>query len=172
MINMISSLKLAAVGITQACAELSIPLDIWVLEGAAQIKSFDERGPQIYARIAGIRAAGGTDMIPTLLAAQQSLSKRPEPLKQMLLIHDGVPDSFDTTRELLSSAPFKSLYAMYVVPPFEDHELTNRYIQHGKECLGRLLEPRQYVVAPIDRLFAQFGNFLKVYRSRYATSIR
>jgi hypothetical protein len=172
MINMISSLKLAAVGITQACAELSIPLDIWVLEGAAQIKSFDECGPQVYARIAGIRAAGGTDMIPTLLAAQQSLAKRPEPLKQMLLLHDGTPDNFDCTRELLTSAAFRDLYAMYVVPPLQDPELLQRYTDHGKECLSRLFDPRQFTVAPIDKIFSEWANFMKIYRSRYSTSLR
>jgi hypothetical protein len=173
MINMISSLKLAAVGIARACCEeLNIPLDIWVLEGAAQIKSFDEHGPQVYARIAGIRAAGGTDMIPTLLAAQESLAKRPEPLKQMLLVHDGVPDGFEITRELLSSAPFMGLYAMYVVQPLEDPELLQRYTEHGKECLSRLFDPRQFTVAPIDKIFSEWANFMKIYRSRYATSVR
>jgi hypothetical protein len=172
MINMISSLKLAAIAIARACEELNISLDIWVLEGSAQIKSFDERGPQVYARIAGIRAAGGTDMIPTLLAAQESLAKRPEPLKQMLLIHDGVPDGFEITKELLSSKEFIGLYAMYVVPPFEDHELSDRYIQHGKECMSRLFDPRQFTVAPINRVFLEWANFMKIFRSRYATSIR
>lgn len=42
------------IGIARACDELDIPLDIWVLEGVANIKSFDEHGPQVYARIAGI----------------------------------------------------------------------------------------------------------------------
>jgi hypothetical protein len=172
MINMISSLKLAAIGITKACDELDIPLDIWVLEGAAQIKAFDERGPHVYARIAGIRAAGGTDMIPTLLAAQQSIAKRPEHLKQMLLIHDGVPDGFDMTKELLSTTSFKGLYAMYVVPPLQDPELLQRYTDHGKECLSRLFDPRQFTVAPIDKIFSEWANFMKIYRSRYATSIR
>jgi len=172
MINMISSLKLTAIGITRACEELGIMLDIWVLEGAAQIKRFDEHSPAIYARISGIRAAGGTDMIPTLLAAQESLEKRPEPLKQMLLIHDGVPDGFEITRDLLSSAGFRDLYGIYVVPPFEDNELTNRYIQHGKECMSRLFDPRQFTVAPINRVFLEWANFMKIYRNRYSTSIR
>jgi hypothetical protein len=172
MINMISSLKLVAVGIVMACEELSIPLDIWVLEGAAQIKSFDERGPQVYARIAGIRAAGGTDMVPTLMAAQSSLVKRPEHLKQILLIHDGIPDGFEMTRELLSSAAFKGLYAMYVVPPLQDPELLQRYTDHGKECLSRLFDPRQFTVAPIDKIFSEWANFMKIYRSRYSTSAR
>jgi hypothetical protein len=172
MINLISSLKLTAIGIAKACDELGIPLDIWVLEGAAKIKSFDECGPQVYARIAGIRAAGGTDMIPTFLAAQESLAKRPEPLKQILLIHDGVPDGFDVTKELLSTAPFKGLYAMYVVPPLEDPELLQRYTDHGKECLSRLFDPRQFTVAPIDKIFSEWANFMKIYRNRYATGIR
>ena len=172
MINMISSLKLAAIGIARACDELDIPLDIWVLEGAAQIKSFDERGPQVYARIAAIKAAGGTDMISTLLSAQESLAKRPEPLRQMLLIHDGVPDGFDCTKELLSSAPFRGLYAMYVVPPLQDPELLERYTQHGRDCLSRLFDPRQFTVATIDKIFSEWANFMKIYRSRYATSVR
>ena|GEM_PF-1746767 len=173
MINMISSLKLASIGIIKACDELDIPLDIWVLEGAVQIKAFDEHGPQVYARIAGIRAAGGTDMVPTLLAAQESLAKRLEPLKQMLIIHDGVPDGFEVTKELLRSAPFRGLYAMYVVPPLEDPELLQRYTEHGKECLSRLFDhPRQFTVAPIDKVFEHWANYMKVYRSRYSTSLR
>jgi hypothetical protein len=172
MINMISTLKLAALGIARACVELQIPLEIHVLEGECCIKVFDECGPQVYARIAGIRACGGTSMIPTLLAAQESLAKRPEPLKQILLIHDGVPDGFDYTKELLSSAEFRDIFALYVVPPLQDPELLQRYTDHGKECLSRLFDPRQFTVAPIDKIFSEWANFMKIYRSRYATSVR
>ncbi len=172
MINMITSLKLVAVSIARACDELNIPLDIWVLEGAAQIKTFEEHGPQVYARIAGIRAAGGTSVIPTLVSAQESLNSRPEALKQMLMITDGVPDSFDLTKELLSSAAFRDLFAMYVVPPLQDPELLQRYTDHGKECLSRLFDPRQFTVAPIDKIFSEWANFMKIYRSRYSTSLR
>jgi len=172
MMNLLPSLKLAAIGIARACDELDIPLDIWVLEGAAQIKSFDEHGPQIYARIAGIRAAGGTSVIPTLMSAQESLKSRSEPLKQMLILTDGIPDMFEITRDLLKSTPFRDLYAMYVVPPLQDPELLQRYTDHGKECLSRLFDLRQFTVAPIDKVLLEWANFMKIYRSRYATNIR
>lgn len=51
-------------------------------------------------------------MIPNLLAAQDSLAKRPERQKQILLLHDGVPDNFENSKEILSSAAFRGLYAM------------------------------------------------------------
>jgi hypothetical protein len=86
----------------------------------------------------------------------------------MLLIHDGVPDGFEIKKELLSGAAFRDSYGMYVVPQFEDHELTVRYIQHGKECLSRLFDPRQFTVAPIDKIFSEWANFMKIYRSQYA----
>jgi len=172
MINMVSSLKLAAIGIARACEELGIPLEVWVLEGECCIKTFDKHWAQTYARIAGIRAAGGTSVIPTLVSAQESLDSRTEPLKQMLMITDGIPDNFETAKELLSSAPFRGLYAMFVVPPLEDPELLQRYTDHGKECLSRLFDPRNFSVAQINKVFGEWSNFMKIYRSRYSTTSR
>lgn len=144
MQDIIEHVHVLSMGIYLACEDLKIPLEIRALEGNVSIKSFDEHGPQILAKIAGIEASTGTKMGPTLRAASRSLLSRNEEVKEFIVIHDGLPfdnDAVTKVRELLAARDVH-MFGIYT-----NMSIGNENIGCRNQALTYLFGARNFVEA-------------------------
>ncbi|MHB1455608.1 MAG: vWA domain-containing protein [Armatimonadota bacterium] len=154
MSDMMDELKVMSMAIYLTCEKLKIPLEIWALEGVICIKAFDEWSPNVLAKIAGIWAGGGTNMIPTLTSAVESLGKRQEDFKQMVIVHDGSPSDIDDVMAWRKNLRHINVFAMHI---------------HNGNATGPLLERmtdlfgvQSFCLAPIEEIPKLWGSFMKV----------
>ena len=154
MADMMEELKVMSMAIYLTCEKLKIPLEIWALEGVIRIKAFDEWSPNILARIAGIWAGGGTNMLPTLTAATESLGKRREELKQMVLVHDGSPSDIDDVVAWRKELRHISVFAMHIHNGNPGWPLLER--------MNDLFGAQSFCLAPIEQIPKFWGSFIKV----------
>ena len=87
-----ASARLGAMVLHLACAELHIPHAISLFDGQVMIKDFDHSDEMVKGHIAGWDGVTGAEHIDVLLAEREPvLLARPEPVKVVLVIHDGYP---------------------------------------------------------------------------------
>ena len=154
MADMIDELKTMSMAIYLTCEKLKIPLEIWALEGVIRIKAFDEWSPNVLARIAGIWAGGGTNMIPTLASAAESLGKRHEEIKQMVIVHDGSPSDIDDVVSWRKELRHISVFAMHIHNGNPGWPLLER--------MNDLFGAQSFCLAPIEQIPKFWGSFMKV----------
>lgn len=167
MKSMLYDLQTMTMAIYLACEKLKIPLSIWALEGEVHVKEFNEWGPTVMAKIAGIAAWGGTHARPTLNRATADLKKRKEPLKQIVLIHDGYPHDGEQVvfwrRSALSGI---GLYCMYIT----NRALEAEYGALIQRKLEELMGPRNYVMALVAEVAKYWCSYMKTKSKAYSTA--
>jgi len=88
-----------------ALSEMDIPHAITAFEGCVVIREYGDATPMARALIAGLGASTGTNVGPTLIARGEVLLARPEPIKVLLIIHDGFPFDPQVIEEWMRSHP-------------------------------------------------------------------
>jgi hypothetical protein len=167
MEHIVHELRLMSMAITMACESLQIPLSIWALEGQVHVKRFDEHGPQVLAKIAGIQADTLTRVVPTLNDVVDDLKPRPEPLRQIVMIHDGMPSDrvdFINWRQSLTRI---GLFCLFIMNE-EDYQLYHQNPQQLREQLDELVGQRNHAIAPVSAIARHWCMFIRNTRSRYA----
>jgi len=87
-----ASARLGAMVLHLACQELGIPHAISLFDGQVTIKDFNHSDEMVKGHIAGWDGVTGAEHIDVLLAEREPvLLARPEPVKVVLVIHDGYP---------------------------------------------------------------------------------
>jgi hypothetical protein len=103
-----------------ALSELDIPHAITAFEGCAVIREYGDTTPMPRALIAGLAASTGTTVGPTLIARGDVLLARREPIKVMLIIHDGFPFDSQAIEEWMRSHPGVFIVGVYLGDDAED----------------------------------------------------
>lgn len=160
MSGMMHDLRVMTMAIYLACEKLKIPLDIWVLEGEVHLKGFDEWGAHVMAKIAGIQAVGGTTMMPTLSSATAAMRKRPEGLKQIVMIHDGQPEDRAFVVDWKNSLHSIGLYCMYIVNGSYEGQTVDRKHKSMDDLVG----PQNYCIAFVREVSKFWCGFMKIKR--------
>lgn len=170
MEDVIEELRVMAIAITMACEMLQIPLSIWALEGQVHIKSFDEHGPQALAKLAGIKAETLTRVMPTIRDAVKELSARPEALKQIVLIHDGMPSDRTDFIEWRTGLRDIGMFCMFIMQQ-DDYEAYRQAPEQLRENMDALIGPRCYAIAPVTDIAKHWCLFVRNKRSTHSTII-
>jgi len=122
-----------------ALSQLGIPHAITAFEGCVGIREYGDTTPLPRALIAGLTASTGTTVGPTLLLRGEVLLARPEPIKVLLIIHDGFPFDPEVIEEWIGSHPQVFTVGVYLGDDAEDiaamTELFGRHRLIG--CLPR-----------------------------------
>ncbi len=164
-------LRVMSMAITMACETLQIPLSIWALEGQVHIKSFDEHGPQVLAKLAGIRAETLTRVMPTIRDAAKELSARPESLKQIVMIHDGMPSDRTDLVEWRTGLRDIGVFCMFIMQQ-ADYEAYHQAPEQLRENMETLIGPRSYAIAPVSDIAKHWCSFVRNKRSTHSTIAR
>ena len=167
MDGMINDLRIMTMAIYLACESLKIPLDIWVLEGEVHLKKFDEWGPHVLAKIAGISPTGGTKMMPTLSAATKDLRSRPEELKQIIMIHDGGPHDREYVIQWRKELKQIGLYCMYIV----NGSYKGAHMERKNVSMDELVGPLNYTMAFVDEMAKFWCSFMRNKQKSHSTSV-
>ena len=170
MEDVVEELRVMAIAITMACEMLGIPLSIWALEGQVHIKSFDEHGPQVLAKLAGIRAETTTCVMPTIRDAAKELSARPESLKQIVMIHDGMPSDRMDFVEWRTGLKDIGMFCMFIMQQ-ADYELYRQSPEQLRENMDVIIGARCYAVAPVTDIAKHWCSFIRNKRSAHSTII-
>ncbi len=158
-------LRVMSMAITMACETLQIPLSIWALEGQVHIKSFDEHGPQVLAKLAGIRAETLTRVMPTIHDAANELSARPESLRQIVMIHDGMPSDRTDFIEWRTALRDIGMFCMFIMQQ-ADYEAYHQAPEQLRENMESLIGPRCYAIAPVSDIAKHWCSFVRNLRDR------
>jgi len=170
MEDVVEELRVMAIAITMACETLQIPLSIWALEGQVHIKSFDEHGSQVLAKLAGIEAETLTRVMPTIRDAVKELSARPESLKQIVMIHDGTPSDRADFIEWRAGLRDIGMFCMFILQQV-DYELYRECPEQLRENMDALIGPRYYAIAPVTDIAKHWCSFVRNKRSTHSTII-
>lgn len=163
-------LRVMAIAITMACETLQIPLSIWALEGQVQIKSFDEHGPQVLAKLAGIRAETLTRVMPTVRDAAKELSARPESLKQIVMIHDGMPSDRMDFIEWRVTLRDIGMFCMFIMQHSE-YEQYRQAPQQLRENMDSLVGPRCFAISLVTGIAKHWCSFVRNTRTRHSVVV-
>lgn len=161
-------LRIMSMAIAMACENLQIPLSIWALEGQVHIKHFDEHGPQVLAKIAGIKAETLTRTAPTLRDALADLKLRPETLKQIVMIHDGLPGDQADFIKWRSELQGIGLFCLFIMKD-EDYESYQQDPQQMREHMDSLVGPRNYAIAPVTGIAKHWCSFIRNKRNSHSS---
>lgn len=167
MESVVNELRVMAMALTLASERLEIPLSIWALEGQVHVKRFDEHGPQVLAKIAGIQADTLTRMMPTIRDAVKEMSSRPEELKQIILLHDGMPAdraAFIQWRKELRCA---GLFCMFIAEEADDLSHDGKEFLRGR--LDELVGPRSFCIAPVTGIAKHWCSFIRNKRRSHSS---
>lgn len=167
----IDDLRIMAMAIYLVCEKLRIPLAIWVLEGQVHLKRFDEWGPHVLAKIAGIEANTYTTMMPTILDACAELVKRPEMLKQVILIHDGSPGDSQAVTDWSHQISDFGLFCMYIMPEQQYTEIYHPNRRRFDEVLSGLFGARRYAVAKVKDMSKFWCSHIRTKRKAYSVPV-
>ena len=88
--TMLKPLQQGLMAIHLALEELALSHRIAALEGNALLKDFGDTSPVPRALIAGLQGATTSQVMPTLCPMFEALMARPEEIKVLLLLHDGL----------------------------------------------------------------------------------
>jgi len=103
-----------------ALGELGIPHAITAFEGCVVIREHGDTTPLPRALIAGLTASTGTTVGPTLLSRGEVLLARAEPIKVMLIVHDGFPFDPEAIEGWIGSHPQIFTVGVYLGEDAED----------------------------------------------------
>jgi len=103
-----------------ALGELGIPHAITAFEGCVVVREYGDTTPMPRALIAGLTASTGTTLGPTLLLRGEVLLARPEPIKVLLIIHDGFPFDPEVIKGWIGSHPQIFTVGVYLGDEAED----------------------------------------------------
>jgi len=103
-----------------ALGELGIPHAITAFEGCVVIREHGDTTPLPRALIAGLTASTGTTVGPTLVSRGQVLLARSEPIKVMLIVHDGFPFDPEVIPGWIGSHPQVFTVGVYLGDDAED----------------------------------------------------
>jgi len=103
-----------------ALSELEIAHAITVFEGCVVIREYGDTTPMPRALIAGLAASTGTTVGPTLIARGEVLLARREPIKVMLIIHDGFPFDAEVIQSWMGGHPQVFTMGVYLGDDAED----------------------------------------------------
>lgn len=170
MEDVIEELRVMAIAVTMACEMLQIPLSIWALEGQVHIKSFDEHGPQVIAKLAGIKAETLTRVMPTIRDAVKELSARPESLKQIVMIHDGMPSDRTDFIEWRTGLRDIGTFCMFIMQQ-ADYDLYRQTPEQLRENMDALIGPRCYAISPVSDIAKHWCSFVRNKQSAHSTII-
>lgn len=163
MSSMMYNLQVMTTAIYLACEKLRIPLAIWALEGQVHLKKHDEWGPHVLAKIAGLEAVTGTQMMPTIKDATAELKKRPEEMKQVVVIHDGSPCDGSEVISWRNSLRPISHYCMYICKA-PNSKAARGKLERRSPSLEALFGAQNYCVAYIDEVAKYWCSYLKCKR--------
>lgn len=170
MEHIVDELRTMSIAIAMACEDLCIPLSIWALEGQVHIKRFDEHGPQVLAKIAGIEADTLTRVMPTITDAAAELRSRPEEIRQMVFIHDGMPSDRESFVEWRSTLRGIGVFGMFIMP--EDQYRAFREAPGDlREHMDALFGPRNHAIAPVTDIARHWCSFVRNTRSLRSTFV-
>ncbi len=158
-------LRVMSMAITMACETLQIPLSIWALEGQVHIKAFDEHGPQVLAKLAGVQAETLTRVMPTIRDAAKELSSRPESLKQIVMIHDGMPSDRTDFIEWRTGLRDLGMFCMFIMQQ-ADYEAYHEAPEQLRENMDSLIGPRSYAISPVSDIAKHWCSFVRNVRNR------
>lgn len=167
MEHIVYELRTMSMAITVACENLQIPLSVWALEGRVHVKRFDEHGPQVLAKIAGIQADTLTRTMPTISDAVADLRSRPEELKQIVLIHDGMPSDKQDFIEWRTELKGIGLFCLFIMRD-EDYPLYQECPGSMREMMDEVVEVRNYAIAPVGGIAKHWCSFIRNKRNSYA----
>lgn len=167
MEHIVEELKVMAMAISAACENLRIPLSIWALEGQVHIKHFDEHGPQVLAKLAGIRADTLTRTMPTIRDAVAELQSRPEELKQIVLVHDGMPSDRQDFIEWRTALQGINLFCLFIMRE-EDYPAYQENPQQLREYMDEIVGPQNYAIAPVTSIVRHWCSFIRNLRNRHS----
>jgi hypothetical protein len=88
--SMLKPLQQGLMAIHLALEELALPHRIAAFEGNALLKDFGGTSPVPRALIAGLQGTTCSQVMPTLEPTFDALMARPEEIKVLLLLHDGL----------------------------------------------------------------------------------
>jgi hypothetical protein len=103
-----------------ALSELDIPHAVTAFEGCVVIREYGNTTPMPRALIAGLAASTGTTVGPTLVARGDALLARREPVKVLLIIHDGFPFDPDVIQRWIRGHPQVFTLGVYLGDDAED----------------------------------------------------
>lgn len=166
MEGIVEELKMMAMAISQACETLQIPLSIWALEGQVHIKHFDEHGPQVLAKLAGIHAETLTRTMPTIRDAVAELKSRPEELKQIVLVHDGMPSDRVDFIDWRTQLKGVGLFCLFIMRP-EDYPAYQQDPTQLRTHMDEIVGPQNYAIAPVTSIAKHWCSFIRNKRNRH-----
>lgn len=167
----LQDLQIMSIAITTACDNLQIPLSIWALEGQVHIKRFNERGPQVLAKIAGLHADTLTRTMPTIRDAVEELKARSEEHKQILMIHDGMPSDRSDFIEWREQVRGIGVFCLFIMDG-ESYEVFRQYPNRLRENMDTIIGPQHYAIAPVTAIAKHWCSYVRNIRNRYTTSVR
>jgi hypothetical protein len=103
-----------------ALSQLGIPHAITAFEGCVVVKEYGDTTPMPRALIAGLTASTGTTVGPTLLLRGEVLLARLEPIKLLLIIHDGFPFDPEVIEGWIGNHPQVFAVGVYLGDDAED----------------------------------------------------
>jgi len=160
MESMVEDLRIMAMSISMACEKLCIPLSIWALEGQVHIKAFQESGPQVLAKLAGIEADTYTVMMPTIADAHKDLIAQPDDLKQIVLIHDGFPADGDEFVEWRKRLRGVGLFCLRILSE-SDQDWYRDAPQDLRSQMDHLVGQQNYAIAPVTDIARHWCSFIR-----------
>ncbi len=88
--SMLKPLQQGLMAVHLALEELELPHRIAAFEGNVELKDFGDTSPMSRAFITGLQGATCSQVMPTLRPMFEALMARPEEVKVLLLLHDGL----------------------------------------------------------------------------------
>jgi hypothetical protein len=170
MEDIVEEVRIMSMSTAMACEKLAIPLSIWALEGQVHVKKFEEHGPQVLAKLAGINAETYTRMMPTVRDAHEELVKRPEEIKQIVLIHDGLPGDGCDFIDWRKSLKGIGLFCLRIMSEIQ-YEAYHDAPQDLRESMDNLVGPQHYAIAPVTDIAKHWLAFIRNKRNSHSTTI-
>lgn len=165
MEHIVDELRTMSIAIVMACEDLRIPISVWALEGQVHVKRFDEHGPQVLAKIAGIEADTLTRVMPTITDAAAELMTRPEEIRQMVFIHDGMPSDRESFTERRTALRGMGVFGMFIMPG-DRYQAHRRAPEALRGHADALFGPRNHAVAPVTDIAKHWCSFVRNTRGR------
>jgi hypothetical protein len=154
--SMLKPLQQGLMAIHLALEELELPHRIAAFEGNVVLKDFGDTSPVPRALIAGMQGTTCSQVMPTLKPMFEALMARPEEVKVLLLLHDGLAHD---PAELTSWAR-----EAWCIPGFFFWGIyLGNNSQEGAAMKGLLGVDRLIACRP-GELHLKFGNMLRAFR--------
>jgi hypothetical protein len=154
--TMLKPLQRGLMAIHLALEELALPHRIAAFEGNALLKDFDDTSPVPRALIAGLQGATTSRVMPTLEPTFEALMTRPEEVKVLLLLHDGLahdPGELASWARQARCLPGCFFWGIYLGKNPQE-----------EAAMRGLLRSDWLIACPPGELPLKFGNVLRAFR--------